>query len=183
MSKGKNKHKHNKQRGSYNPSANIKNNVAPSPSANEIIDAWYQRKCQDDNATYENTKNLVKWVQEMVKFFFKFEKFVWGSLALFSIAMAISFMMQPFNAQTGGAIVICVLLTVLSALTCFLNISDVKKRLQETDHIKELNTLFGLLATIATMLMLAFATFTIIKDAGEIAAVIIQYGKQILSLF
>ena len=124
----------------------------------------------------------MKWVQGMVKFFFRFEKFTWGGLALFSIAMAISFIIQPFNAQTGGAIVICVLFTVLSAITCFCNIADVKKRIQETDNIKELNTLFGLLATIATMLMLAFAAFTIIKDAGEIADAIIQFGKTILNI-
>ncbi len=125
----------------------------------------------------------MKWVQGIVKFFFGFEKFIWGSLMLFSIAMTASFLAQPWNAQTCGAIIICALFTLLSAATCFLNIADVKKRINETVNITELNTLFGLLATIATMLMLAFATFTIIKDAGDIAAVIVQYGKQILNLF
>jgi hypothetical protein len=155
----------------------------PAPSAQEIADAHHQQKVKTEQLTYENTKNLVKWVQGIVKFFFGFEKLVWGGIMLFSIVMAISFLTQPWNAQTCGAILICALFTLLSAATCFLNVADVKKRINETINITELNTLFGLLATIATMLMLAFATFTIIKDAGEIAAVIIQYGKQILSLF
>lgn len=135
-----------------------------------------------ESDSHEHPKYLVQWMQGLVKFFFGFEKAIWGILMLFCIIMAISFLTQTWSLQTCVTILMCFLLAAIYGLKCFCNITDIKKRIQEVDQITELNTLFGVFATISAMLMLAIAAFTIIKDADEIANAIIQFGKKILNI-